>query len=120
MRQVGKPIKLLVSLVIAVAVLNSGSVAFGHYVRSIYPRAEYVHEPFPAQSPNVNTVQGHIGLNSQPVPAYGDWIWTAASMTRPPAGHDCHSDDISSSQYRVMRVGWMRKNHPDWNNGAST
>jgi hypothetical protein len=80
-------------------------------------RAEYVFQPFPTSADNVNTVQGHIERGNNPISGSGSWTWMAVSMSQIAAGTDCHTGNIAAPNYKVVRVGWMKYNHPNWGNG---
>lgn len=120
MNQIGVTIKIWTILIVITVVLNLSPTVFGHTVNSSYARAEYVHEPYPSQSPNTNTTQSHIWLNSQTITWPGEWMWAAASITKPASGQDSHTDNIYPAEVRLMRAGWMKKKDAAWNNGNSS
>lgn len=97
--------KLAKSILVVICFVTAFSaVALAHNVPDGNARTERVAEyTFPA---NLYNITGIIEA-SNPTIRDGQWSWMALSISNPLVG-DCHSGATSTSQLRVVRVGYIK------------
>lgn len=90
---------------VIILIVAFSAVALAHNVADGNARTERVQEY--AINSNLNSINGIIEYGN-PTIRDGQWSWMALSISNPLVA-DCHSGTTSTSQLRVVRVGWFKQ-----------
>ncbi len=90
---------------VIILIVAFSAVALAHNVADGNARTERVQEY--AANSNLHNIYGIIEYGN-PTIRDGQWSWMALSISNPLVG-DCHSGTTSTSQLRVVRVGWFKQ-----------